>query len=194
MLGNSSDTQAVAALEPGDNIETIASPTTLHSEIVLSAHLDPPPSLSSLATYQSSFFILAASSHTTPPRHTGRPELPITYSGTGLLITPTLEYVRQHKAFDKEIADIERENLELEEVRKESARKDLKELRNWIKEVAQGGHWRRIGVVEFKDWSEEAWESVMGSGIRDVMDIQAGVRAEGKEAYPKGWGTEFWLD
>lgn len=204
--------QTVVASNTDNSIEIADSSTLVHSGIVLTAQPDAIPSAFNLAPNQSHVLILTATSHTSQRARSGlgidfedqaydsdnEPELPISYSGTGILIIPTTNYRRQHNEFAAEIADLEKKNAELKEDWKiENGKKDVEGLKTWIRDLAHEGHWRRTGMVEFKDWSEEAWESVMGREIRDVMRMQFGPRKgkDGKDVvYPPRWGMEFWLD
>ncbi|KAH4029378.1 hypothetical protein HBI55_121020 [Parastagonospora nodorum] len=182
------------------------------SVILFMAYPDVTPSSFDLAPNYSHVIILRAKSHTIQKASSGlgigfeeqaygsdnEPELPISYSGTGIIVTPTVDYCRQYNHFADDITHLEKKITSLKEDWKiENSKKDLEGLKAWIEDLGREGHWRRTGMVEFKDWSEKDWESVMGRQIWDVMRAQSSPREEndgGEAVYPMGWGTEFWLD
>ncbi|EAT86594.2 hypothetical protein SNOG_05530 [Parastagonospora nodorum SN15] len=182
------------------------------SVILFMAYPDVTPSSFDLAPNYSHVIILRAKSHTIQKASSGlgigfeeqaygsdnEPELPISYSGTGIIVTPTVDYRRQYNHFADDITHLEKKITSLKEDWKiENSKKDLEGLKAWIEDLGREGHWRRTGMVEFKDWSEKDWESVMGRQIWDVMRAQSSPREEndgGEAVYPMGWGTEFWLD
>ncbi|KAL1612159.1 hypothetical protein SLS60_000383 [Paraconiothyrium brasiliense] len=163
-----SEFKTIVASKTANVIETASSPTLVHSEIVLTAYPDHIPSAFDLAPNHSHFLILTATSHTSERVRSGlgidfqdqaydsdnEPELPMSYSGTGILIIPTTDYRHHHNGFAAEISRLETKIAELKENWKiENTEKELEGLKTWIGDLTNERHWRRTGVVEFKDWS-----------------------------------------
>jgi hypothetical protein len=201
-LHDKSAAQVTATSNSSNAIVATESSTLVASKITLTAYPDSPPELSDFSPNLSYILVLTARIHIATDSiydydsdNEPELELPQTYSGTGLLITPTTHYLQQHHGFPADTAAVETKIAETKDAWKlENAKKDLEGLKTWIGELGREGHWRRTGMVKFEGWSEEAWDDVMGCGIKEVMWAQRGDGRGGRKKYPEGWGTEFWLD
>lgn len=207
------DTSVSAAITLAAFPDTILTPVNIFPNT-----LNITPNAVQLLPRQSYFFVLTATSRTVKldPMGLGidfddsdydsdnEPDLPeqTTYSGTGVMIMPTSEYLIKHDHFVNEIAKAEAKMAEAEDLWNfKSARAEVDGLGRWFGEMWQEEHWRRIGAVEFNEWSEEVWERVMGREIWDVMRMQQDPlrpRLDRTQAmtdsYQSGWGKKFWLD
>lgn len=147
------------------------------TNIILTAYPDDQPSPLNLSPNPLHFTILTATED--KPRPTGlglysysaydsdnEPDLPITYSGVGLLLIPATTYSMQHLDFNIEIGLAEMKLAKMtEEYWIEEARKEVRGLKDWVGEMNVKGHWRRVGVVEFEGLSEEDYEQVMSGEV-----------------------------
>jgi hypothetical protein len=168
-------------------------------EITLDAYLDESPN--SLGPHSVHFLILTATAHTTIVNAVGLglaiecydsdnddflPPKVTTFSGTGILLIHSEEYLRRGE-FKAKAAQATRK---LETVLEKSGpiapgsseewavkdlRRDADALKSLIKQlekfsgsVEENRHFRRIGVVEFRDWSEGMYREMMSQSCEDV--------------------------
>jgi hypothetical protein len=194
------------------NIDTgsftlVASPSTDYvgfqdaaPEITLDACLDESPTFLDLSPHSVHFLILTATAHTTivtpfglgltiecydsdndddlPPKIT-------TYSGTGILLIHSKEYLRRGEFKAKAaqamakleaflvksgpIAPGSSEEWTVKDLRRDADALNslVKQLEKFDKSVEANRHFRRIGVLEFRDWSESIYKEMMSQSCRD---------------------------
>jgi hypothetical protein len=169
-------------------------------EIRLAACLDETPTDCDLFPHSVQFLILTATAHTTIVTPFGlglvmegydsdnEPELPIltTYSGTGILLIHSEEYLRRG-AFHTKAAQA-KEKLDgfttannpiaknsSEEWTAMGLGKEVDALKSLVKQLEkyhgteeEHRHFRRMGVVSFRDWSESMYREMMSQSCADV--------------------------
>ena len=201
-LHHNNDTGTYTFTVASNAESTTLQPTPPNPVITFEAHLDERPTPLDLHPNSLHFLILTATSHTT---HSGlgihfsgddfdsdnEPDLPVqtTYSGTGILLIPSEEYLRRgdfgvkiveaQKKLDKYL--VEKGTLKKgsnEEWAAKVMEEEIKALRGLVEQLQkwngteeEGRHFRRMGVVTFEGWSEGMYGEFMGwEGVKVWLD------------------------
>jgi hypothetical protein len=177
-------------------------------KITLDAFLDESPTDLDLFPHSVHFLILTATANTTPG-HTSRvtafglgltideheydsdsdsdpPPKVTTYSGAGILLIHSEEYLRRGEFQTKAAQATEKFDAfkeqsgqivagSSEEWAYKNLEQEAKALKNLVVQlekfkgtVEEQRHFRRMGVVEFRDWSEGVYREMMGQACGDI--------------------------
>jgi hypothetical protein len=181
------------------NLANVAAPrSTTSPEVVFETFLDEEPTALDLAPRSLHFLILTTTQNTKPVSPAGlgidseeydsdnEPDLPLNYSGTGILLISNGAYLRRGAFRDRLRETMEEIILfkgmsssfqnDLDESWKaEQVQDHMEALMGLVAQlekcngtVEEGRHFRRMGVLEFKGLSEQGYQMVMGGEMKKI--------------------------